>query len=569
MRKLLIAVLLLLITDARAQNEPMVRIGLNQNAATVTIRSAAAFSVQQQRTRSATITAVLSLGPGAPAATLKKADLRYRMVVELDGGVVLALPPGAKVRMAASGAPLAIENRSYRGAIEVFANGRNTLTVVNELPVEEYLLGVVPNELNPTTFGQIEALKAQAVAARTYVQRHLGQSKNEGYDICATDACQVYFGAGTEEPTATRAVLDTRGLVATFDGRLIDAMYTSTCGGRTENAENIFDMKVPYLVSTSCEYKHPEPLAFATSRAFPDWKKAVLAVAGVSTFAEAQRFMGLRVTGGPSSADPAILPAFIRQSFYPTVITASDEAFLTEQGILSPTGAIPTEDLLFRLIDKKAAFEWQQGVLESWDGQTMTLVVNGRPKAFALAADAPIYRRVGDERLATRQGAWVGGELIDFRAESDTVRMLVYRINFANPAADRFSRLAMWQVHRTRQELDAAFRALNLGELTDMQVIDRGPSERLVTTEIIGSSGRRTVRALRLRTLLGVRDSLFSFDIERNAAGAILGVTLYGRGWGHGVGMCQLGAYGMAMEGATFDEILKKYYNGIELKQLY
>ncbi len=569
MRKLLIPVLLLLITGAQAQNEPVVRIGLNQNAATVTIRSASAFSVQQYRTRSATVTAILSLRAGAADATLRKSDLQYRTVVELDGGVVLALSPGTKVRMAPSGAPLAIENRTYRGALEVFGNARNTLTIVNELPVEEYLLGVVPNELNPTTFGQIEALKAQAVAARTYVQRHLGQSKTDGYDICATDACQVYLGAGTEDPTASQAVLDTRGVVATFDGKPIEALYTSTCGGSTESSENIFDLKVPYLVSTSCEYKHPEPLPFSTSRSFPDWKQAVLVVAGVSTFGDAQRFMGLPVRGEPPSADPTALPAFIRQTFYPSVTTTSDESFLTEQGILSATGAVSTEELLFRLVDKKSAFEWQQGVLESWDGKTITLLVNGRPKAFALAGDAPIYRRIGDERLPTRRGSWIGGELMDFRAEGDTIRMLVYRINFANPAADRFSRLATWQVHKTRQELDAAFGALNLGDLTDMRVVERGPSERLVTTELVGSNGRRTVRALRLRTLLGVRDSLFSFDIERNARGAILGVTLYGRGWGHGVGMCQVGAYGMAMEGATFDEILKKYYKGIELRKVY
>ena len=102
-----------------------------------------------------------------------------------------------------------------------------------------------------------------------------------------------------------------------------------------------------------------------------------------------------------------------------------------------------------------------------------------------------------------------------------------------------------------------------------MRVVEWGPSGRLVTTEIAGSNGRRTVRALRLRTLLGLRDSLFSFDIERNASGAVLGMTFYGRGWGHGVGMCQVGAYGMAVDGATYDAILKKYYNGIELKKLY
>jgi len=102
-----------------------------------------------------------------------------------------------------------------------------------------------------------------------------------------------------------------------------------------------------------------------------------------------------------------------------------------------------------------------------------------------------------------------------------------------------------------------------------MRVIERGPSERLVSTEIVGSTSRRIVPALRLRTLLGLRDSLFSYDIERNATGSVIGATFYGRGWGHGVGMCQVGAFGMALDGATYEEILKKYYKGIELKKLY
>jgi len=240
-----------------------------------------------------------------------------------------------------------------------------------------------------------------------------------------------------------------------------------------------------------------------------------------------------------------------------------------EQGILSASVNIPLREILFRLVDRKRAFEWHQGVLVSWDGTTMRLLVDAQPKDFNLSPDAPIYQRVGDEKLSMRQGSWIGGELMDFRAVGGTIRMLVYRINFANPAADRYSRLALWQVHKTREELDAAFKSINIGGIQDLRVIDRGPSERLLMTEIIGNSGRRTVRALRLRTLLGLRDSLFSFDVERNAQGEVLGMMFYGRGWGHGVGMCQYGAYGMALEGATYEEILKKYYKGIELKKLY
>ena len=310
-------------------------------------------------------------------------------------------------------------------------------------------------------------------------------------------------------------------------------------------------------------------MRFTTTKSIADWKDSVLAVARVSNFSEAARFMGLGDPGEPPSMDPPALASFIRKTFYPTVLTSSDLSFVNEQGILPASGSPSRAELLFRLIDKKNAFEWQQGVLVSLDGQKMRLMVGGQPQEFSLNPDALIYQRIGDDRLALREGSWIGGELVDFRAEGTTIPMLVYRINFANPAADRYSRLALWQVHKTKMELDAAFKPLAIGEFTDMRIVQRGPSERPVNTEIVGTSGRRTVPALRLRTLLGLRDSLFSYDIERNAAGDVLGAMFFGRGWGHGVGMCQIGAYGMARDGATYEEILKKYYRGIELKKLY
>ena len=555
-------------SPVRSQTAPTVRIGLTQSAATVNLRSATPFTIQQTRTRTAKFTMVLSIDPAA-AGAVTSANLQYRTLVEIDGGKLILVPKGTKTEIEAGGTPIEFETKTYRGKMEVSGNARNTFTVVNELPIEDYLLGVVPNELNPATFPEVEALKAQAVAARTYIMRNLGQYKREGYDICATDACQVYMGQGTEQTLSTQAVTETRGMIATYADQPINAMYSSTCGGRTEDAENIFDQKFPYLVSTICEYKHPEPVPFTTSRYFPDWKDAMLTIAGVSNFTQARRFMGLPGQGEPQSTETPSLAAFIRQSFYPTVLTSSDVSFVTEQGILPPVGTIPVKEILFRLIDKKNAFEWQQGVLTSWDGKVMKLNMNGQPREFKLSPDTAIYQRVGEERLAMRQGAWIGGELMDFRAVGDMIQMVVYRINFANPAADRYSRLALWQVHKTRQELDAAFKPLNIGGVQNMRVIARGPSERPLNTELVGSNGRATVRALRLRTLLGLRDSLFSFDIERNAQGEVLGMSFYGRGWGHGVGMCQVGAYGMAMDGATYDQILKKYYKGIELKRVY
>lgn len=225
--------------------------------------------------------------------------------------------------------------------------------------------------------------------------------------------------------------------------------------------------------------------------------------------------------------------------------------------------------MLFRLIEKKGAFEWQQGVLVFWNGQTMKLAVGGRPVEFRLSPDAPIYLRVGEERTAMKEGSWIGGELFDFRAVNGVIQLVIYRRNFVNPSADRYSRLAIWQTHKTRQEIDTAFRPLNIGEARGIRVLERGPSERPLRTEVTGARGKVEIRALRLRSLLGLRDSLFYFDEERNAKGDMIGMTFYGSGSGHGVGMCQVGAYGMALDGANYQEILKKYYTGIEISKLF
>ena len=570
MRSLHLALLFLVVQLQQPAGEPIVRIGLTQNAATVTVQSAEPFTVAERATKTATFSSVVAVDPNATGA-IAAADLQYRVTVRLDDGSTQVLPAGARVRISPTSSPLQIETRAYRGALEIFGNSRRTLTVVNELPMETYLLGVVPNELNPAAFGQLEALKAQAVAARTYIQRNMGQYKKEGYDICATDACQVYFGVLTEDPLATQAVMETRGVIATHEGRPIQALYSSTCGGRTEDAEHIFTEKLPYLVSVSCEYKHPD-MTFTTSRVLRNWKDGVLAVAGVKSFRDAARFMGLEAGREPTPAANAVtLATFIRRTFYPSVLSKSDLSFVQEQGILTAGEVVPRRELLFRLIDKKSAFEWQQGVLVSFDPKTrvMRLTVGGQLKEFVLDKDALIYHRVGESRQPLRKGSWIGGELVEFRSAGGVIPMLVYRLNFANPAADRYSRVAIWQVRKTKAELDAAFRSQAIGEFVDMRVIDRGESERLISTAIIGTTGRATVPALRLRTLLALRDSLFSYDIERNADGAVVGATFFGRGWGHGVGMCQVGAYGMALAGATYEEILKKYYTGIDLQKLY
>ena len=127
------------------------------------------------------------------------------------------------------------------GALKFLQTLHGALTVVNVLGLEDYVKGVVPNELSAGGYPLLEAHKAQAIAARTYALRNRGQFMSEGYDLLPTTRSQVYRGLVSENSLSSRAVDETRGIVATYDGEPINALYTSTCGGRTEDAENIFN----------------------------------------------------------------------------------------------------------------------------------------------------------------------------------------------------------------------------------------------------------------------------------------------------------------------------------------
>jgi stage II sporulation protein D len=133
----------------------------------------------------------------------------------------------------------------------VFAAGEGRVTAANVVALEQYLLGVVPAEI-PSL--EVEAVKAQAVAARTYAVRNMGRREARGFDLFATVADQVYGGLEVEDPMATRAVTETRGEILTYRGSPIMAYYHSTCGGRTAAIDEVWDdPPEPYLVSVSDE----------------------------------------------------------------------------------------------------------------------------------------------------------------------------------------------------------------------------------------------------------------------------------------------------------------------------
>lgn len=139
-----------------------------------------------------------------------------------------------------------ITERDYRGVIEVRRAG-DLLVAIDHLDIENYLRGVVSSEM-PAEY-PVEALKAQAVAARGQALIKAGRHRAEGFDLCATQHCQVYGGATSEDARSDRATASTWGEVLVYEGRLADTLYSSTCGGHTASNQDYWPgaSPSPYL----------------------------------------------------------------------------------------------------------------------------------------------------------------------------------------------------------------------------------------------------------------------------------------------------------------------------------
>ncbi len=139
----------------------------------------------------------------------------------------------------------------YRGELRVYFV-ENQLRVINHIDLEKYLISVVGSEM-PKSW-PMAALKAQAVAARTYALQKI--RKSSFFDVAANETSQVYLGIEAETPTTTEAVRRTRSLVMTHKGRIINAVFHSSSGGMTENSGSLWRNQLPYLVSVKDDDQH-------------------------------------------------------------------------------------------------------------------------------------------------------------------------------------------------------------------------------------------------------------------------------------------------------------------------
>ncbi|HLM66786.1 MAG TPA: SpoIID/LytB domain-containing protein [Longimicrobium sp.] len=327
-----------------------------------------------------------------------------------------------------------IGTATYRGIAEVRINSGGTLAGINEVPMEQYLYGVVPRELPPTVYDELEAQKAQAIAARTYAMRGMGKRSSDGYDMLATTTDQVYGGYAAEHPLSTQAVDGTAGLVATYNGQLIEALFFSTSGGATANNEDVYNSApVPYL----------------------------------------------------------------------------------------------------------------RGVIDHQRGNAGNVLDSLK--------NAHGAQKLRGKRNGDFEGDW--------------------------------SRYHRWSFEWTADEISAvisAYAGQPVGKVLAINVLERGPSGRVLRIEYVTEAGTFTHTRDAIRSSLryidanGNRANLLStlFFVEpvidkRANQDVLTGFVVYGGGFGHGVGMSQTGAVSMAERGATFEEILKHFYTGIELETRY
>lgn len=558
--------------------------------------------------------------------TLRLVDAGYDSA--LTGLTRLAVVPE-------QGALIEIGGKPYRGIVELRVDGYGRVQPINWVGLEKYLLGVVPAELGPEVWPELQALKAQAVAARTYAWRNRGQFEEQGFDICSTPRCQVYAGAAAEHPLSDRAVSTTRGEVLSWKGRPIDALYTATCGGHTEDGREIFpEQKEPYLKGVPCRAENEAlaslratirgrriaPLADETGADVTrDW--SLLEAAGVTAPGESfdaatlrgwtrrmASLAGLPLPEGPPGAAATLgeaaealvadlgwmertevllsdedvgallrddatkaLPAAQRRALaYLAWVEAlrpfPDGRFHADRAP-SPARLIPA---LVSIGGTYKAFGLRDGVV-SGVGEDSIRLVQGKGEIRLPFADGPyLFGLSGGKAVpADHLEIWPGDRVRFRTGPAGGIDFLELRPPVKGVSDDRSAAVYSWESRKSRWELERLVnRRLSIGKLKDLQVVRRGVSGRIVELRVVGSRDTTVVRGFDVRRLLDLRESLMVIDVQRDERGRIEAVVFTGKGWGHGVGLCQVGAYGMALRGASYRDILAHYYRGAAVKKI-
>ncbi len=550
---------------------------------------------------------------------------------------------------------ISIDGKPYRGVVDISLNKNGRITAVNQLGMEEYLLGVVPAEMNPLSYPEFAALAAQSIAARTYALNSMGRFSSDGFDLSNDTRSQVYEGVAAEKDLTNEAVHRTSGLAIYYQDKLIDAMYMSTCGGRTEDYANVFDSSpVPYLVSVFCaiesgpekgeailQGKHdldqvfwaddasvanrnlefarvmgimelsemsPEFLAGPAERAeMIHWVGSAAKIAQKAQTVDSASDLRTRAGFFQYAAEAFFGGAEIKRKISPRDVeyymsnlkdgnAVPDSArmalcYLLQAGLWRPypdNTVRPDEpmrrgdalSLLLRWVEsvhpeilRKGTFI-SAGPMKDEPGSSSSINVKSgsRTQEFRFSQNPYLFRLDPGGYTPVSNLRIIGNEKLHFHVNArGTIDFLETELNPTGASSDRYSPVATWDTTLARPVLVEKLRSLagNIGEIKDLKPYKTGNSPRAVQIQIIGTRSSIVLNGYKVRNALNLKDTWFSLSREYNPDGSIASFTFHGRGWGHGVGLCQVGAFGMARAGRSYEEILKTYYQGVQIRKAY
>jgi stage II sporulation protein D len=421
---------------------------------------------------------------------------------------------------------------------------------------------------------------------------------------------------------------------------LINALYTSTCGGHTEDVENIFEghgEPAPYLRGVACVPEQGAWTTIRTARAPVSLGEperlgrdaALLVSLGVLEPKQYSR----AALSGPATADE--LKAWISRlvgALHRQPCPGASEGTLPRRGaffrdlvasvcwneratrLLAPGD----RDYLLQVEDRDALAEEertaaallvQEGILAPFPDNTLRPAVPiQRAEAVTLLAETAVragapalssaalrearagrltiereegtseellvdpalrlFRALDGNRMGASELHLISGERVRYVMQDGRVAFLEAEQSRLGATNDRSSRVFRWEVRLTPAELaQAVARYGTVGTVRDVKPLRVGVSGRVVEAAILGSDGELTLKGLQVRWGIGLRENLFVIDRERAPDGHVARFIFTGKGWGHGVGLCQVGASGMAQQGASYEQILSHYYRGVRIRK--
>jgi len=470
-----------------------------------------------------------------------------------------------------SSLPIQVDGERFRGELEVRING-SRFNVINELDLETYLRGVVPAELSGTLYPELEALKAQAVAARTYVYYNRNQFRSMGFDICATQSCQVYKGVSVEQELTDQAIRETAGEILTHNGKPINALFTAICGGHTEDVEHVFSGDpVPYLRGVPCEGGEGEwdQVRFMSTWTPPDtaspyYRRIYLGLARLVALdiLTADGLTGLNQPVSVETATAMLKRTLVRVGLQEPVDAPPWPVNLREMGKRLANWLFDADDpdelvqagmLVQPLMDKPATLADVSAIcaalLEVFEGQAVDLLrFKVVDRSFIEAPPEPgtIFLDAGDGELPLEAARLRAGDrcrILEVDGRAAAIIILAPESQY--DMLDTFVSTYRWYRFMNRAELESKIsRYISVGTLKDIAVAHTTDTGRVTELRVTGSKRSGTIRGLKVRWALGGKEMKFQLFPRRDPDGNLLGAYLTGTAWGHGVGLCQVGAYG-------------------------